>query len=98
MTVQTWDEYILDLYARYRKSGWRFRRVSYYDGAWGITFVCAGKRVRIWAEHGRVLGDITTGERVTRSVDIGLDGDMPPQAYETMYRRLDKKAGVTRGK
>ena len=98
MTAKTLEEHILDLYARYRRSGWRFKRTPFYGGAWGISFVCAGSRVRIIVKHGQICGWVCTGEHASPIINMGIDGDMIPNAYETLYRRLDKKAGVTRGK
>ena len=99
MTLQTWDEYILDLYARYRYSGWRFRRLLYYGDPWGIAFTCAGKQVRIVVRQGRLIGQVRAVDgSVAPPVDLGVDGNIKRGMYKTLYRRLDKKAGVTRGK
>ena len=99
MTLQTWDEYILDLYARYRYSGWRFRRLLYYGDPWGIAFTCAGKQVCIVVRQGRLIGQVRAVDgSVAPPVDLGVDGNIKRGMYETLYRRLDKKAGVTSGK
>lgn len=97
MTAKTPEERILDLYSRYRRTGWRFQRLRWRDGRWGFGFTCAGCHVQIQIIHGMVRG-------LLYSVDEAFDtyihvGDFyTPQSYETLYRRLDKKAGVTRGK
>lgn len=99
MTVKTPDEQILELYARYRYSGWRFRRLLYYGDPWGIYFTCAGTHVRIVVRQGRLIGQAwgVVGI-VVPPVDLGVDGNITRGMYETLYRRLDKKAGVIRGK
>ena len=99
MTLQTPNEHILQLYARYRNSGWRFRRLLYYGEPWGIAFTCAGVHVRIVVHQGRIIGQACSVDgSVVPPVDLGVDGNIKRGMYETLYRRLDKKAGVTRGK
>ena len=99
MITKTSEENILDLYHRYRNSGWRFRRLLYYGGPWGIAFTCAGIHVRIVVRQGRLIGQACAVDgSVVPPVDLGVDGNIKRGAYETLYRRLDKKAGVTRGK
>lgn len=99
MTAKTPDEHILELYARYRYSGWRFRRLFYYGDPWGIAFTCAGTHVRIVVRQGRLVGQACSFDGiVVPPVDLGVDGNINRGVYETLYRRLDKKAGVTRGK
>lgn len=99
MTVKTAEELILDLYARYRRTGWRFSR-SQNDVVWGIGFVCAGQGILIGVKCGRVYGQLINADGSIKCspVALGVDGNMEYGAYETLYRRLDKKAGVTRGK
>lgn len=99
MTAKTPDEHILELYSRYRRSGWRFKRTPFYGGAWGISFVCAGAHVRIVVRQGRLIGQACSVDgSVVPPVDLGLDGNINRGRYDTLYRRLDKKAGVTSGK
>lgn len=97
MTAKTPDERILDLYARYRETGWRFRRLRWKDGRWGIGFTCAGAMVQIQIIHGMVRGFyLNCDEAFDAYIHVG--DFSTPLSYETLYRRLDKKAGVTRGK
>ena len=97
MTVKISEERILDLYARYRKTGWRFQRLRWRDGSWGIGFTCAGTIAQIKIEHGFVRGSyINAGQVFYAYIHVGDFNT--PLSYETLYRRLDKKAGVTRGK
>ena len=100
MTAKTHEERILELYARYRRSGWRFTRWDAGDSKWGISFVCAGTHVRIMVINGACKAFAYTGEDVVNAalVDIHIDTFSNSRVYETLYRRLDKKAGVTRGK
>ena len=99
MTLMTLEEYIFNLYARYRRTGWRFNRMK-NDVVWGIDFVCAGQRILIGVKSGLVYGQLINANDPQKSptVVIRVDGNMEYGAYETLYRRLDKKAGVTRGK
>lgn len=99
MTLRTLEEYIFDLYARYRCTGWRFNRTK-NDVVWGIGFVCAGQRILIGVKSGLVYGQLINayGQQKSPTVVLSVDGNMEYGSYETLYRRLDKKVGVTRGK
>lgn len=97
MTAKSHEERILELYARYRKTGWRFQRYRWIDGRWGIRFICYGITVHIQIFNGLAYGMCYSGDDAFSAI-IHVGEFSTPLSYETLYRRLDKKAGVTRGK
>ena len=57
-----------------------------------------GHMYALWFQ-GRLVGQACSVDgSVVPPVDLGVDGNINRGMYETLYRRLDKKAGVTRGK
>lgn len=96
--IMTAEEKILDLYARYRRTGWRFTRLSWRDGRWGIEFRCAGNLLQIRVENGMVKGLFFTDLNRVISTTIAIQAPEKPLSFETLYRRLDKKAGVKHGR